>query len=137
MSKPLKIVRALIRDDATALGLLAARVYPVDATPQNATRPYATMERLSDIADRDLDGTIDQRVASVRVAITADTYDGAEAVVTALTAALEDKSGTVIVSGVTVNGTEVDDVSDEPDGPVDLDDGEAFVSELTVNMTYL
>ena len=122
--------------DATLLSLLAARVYPADGVPQHARRPYAVLVALATEKDEDLEGVVDQRIGQVRIEVAADTEASLQAVLDRIDTdgILSNRSGTI--AGVSVVDTDVDEVSDVPDEPVDLDDGEAFVGEALVSVAY-
>ena len=135
MSKAVKVADYLLRNDATIGGLIARRCFPANGVPSNCSRPYLVLTRLSDTPDRDLNGVVDQRIAKLQVEVVSWTYADAATITAAVPNAIDGHTGTV--NGVTVREISADDSGDEPDGPVDLDDGEAFVGTVEINIAYL
>lgn len=134
---PVKIVRALIRANTTLAALLGSRVYPKGGVPDNAARPYAVLAREGFERDVDVDGTEDDRTADVRILAVGDTEAQADAVVALIDGgALSNKAGTY--AGAAVLDTDVldDSATDAGDEPIDLDEGEAFVASIVLQVRY-
>jgi len=139
------IVAALTDEDAATYPLLDFRIYPESGVPQATDRErdedgrvktYAFYQILSNRDDTDMSGDADDATAEIALTIVSPSYAG---VVDALNAAAEVLGADEMASeweGIVVTGTDVDDVSDEPNGPIDSDDGQVFQGELTVSIAY-
>lgn len=136
MSKAIKVVRKLLVDDATIGGVVGNRVFPADGVPAGLVSDYIVLTRLSDRANGDSmnSNTVDERVAVIQVEIVSRTYANAAAVGAAMPGAIDGNSRTV--DGVDVIESQCDDEADSPDGPIDLDEFEAFVQTVDVNVAY-
>ena len=134
--KPVAIVRALFRADATLLGLLGARIYQSGEVPQGANRPFAVLSVTGNAKDQNLEDVSDyvQRIASVNVDVVGDHDGQIQPILDRIPAAFDGKSGTV--ADCEVFATESDDFTGSSNGPIDLDDGQAFVGSCTCNLAY-
>ena len=131
---PGRIVRAVLRSDATIGPLVGDRVYPVDQTPHGAALPAVGYEVQSNTPDADLTGAIAGYLATVVLTVVASTYEGVHAILRATPAAFASASGSV--GGVTVEGAEVNDLGDEPNGPIDLNGRTGYVGSVTVTIYH-
>lgn len=128
------MIVAAIAANAPATAILGARVCSEGGVLQDETLPYMTYSVNSNYEDTDLDGTADGYYAEATATVTATTYDGAMSAIHAAATALRNLSGTF--SGVVVTGSSIDDISDQPNGPIDSSDGEVFQADLTVTLAY-
>jgi hypothetical protein len=135
MSKAVKAIRYLLVNDSTIGGLVSTRCYPVDGVPKNTSLPYLVLTRVSDRPDVDLNGRTDQRIALLNLEIVSRTYATAATISAAVPNAVN--GGDRTVNGVVLTETAADDAGDQPDGPVDLDDGEGFVATVEINIAYV
>lgn len=135
MSQAVKAVRYLLVSDATIGGLVSTRCFPADAIPKAARKPYLILTRLSDKPDRDLNGNVDQRIATLQLEIVSSTYSAAATILAGVNNAID--GGARTVNGVAVNESEADDAGDEPEGPIDTSDGTAFVATVEINIAYI
>jgi hypothetical protein len=136
MSKAVKVVRSLLVNDATVGDCIGNRCFPVDGVPKSTPWPYIVMTRQSDRGEGSLNGDgSDERIATIQLEIVSRTYADAAAIGDAIPAAVN--GGTRTVAGIQVVESLADDGGDSPDGPIDLDESEAFVMTVTVNVAYI
>ena len=128
------VIIAALAANATVTALLGSRVCVEGGTLEDEALPFATYQVNSNRADRDLDGIADGYDADVSVTFTAETYAEIAELLEAAAVALQGMTGSV--GGVTISGSNVDDVSDQPNGPIDVDEGQIFQGDLTVSIAY-
>lgn len=131
-----KIIVATLRADATIGPLIGnARVYPIDAVPDEAERPWINYQVASNVADRDLSGTINGYAAEVAIEVVADSYSGVQTILARLAAAFDAIDGTT-VAGSVIEAVDADETGDEINGPINLNDGEAFVGSGQISLYF-
>jgi hypothetical protein len=143
VSKPIKAARAIVRGNATLLGKVGARVYPAGGVPPNAVRPYIRTS-LQDIEkDEDLDGNVDGRLATVGLLLVGDTSAQVAELVAVLESGGADEKGQLdglsgTFGGVAVRETQISDgsVSDVSEEPVEVDDGDGYVAQASLEILY-
>lgn len=134
-TKPVgKILFEALTEDEDVEEILGADVYPDGAVPTNLAAPYATYAVTGNRAEKTLEGTVKGYDSSAVVTVTADTYESCQALMNAVSAALDDMSGSI--GGITVEGSEVGDVADEPNGPVDVDGAQVYQGTIPVQIYY-
>jgi hypothetical protein len=138
MSAPVKIARAMIRDNETLLELVGARVYPTAAIPQNAPRPLIGLRLVGIEVDRDLDGEADDRLATVNLLIAGDSEAEVAEILAVLEAGeLDNLEGTYAETEVRDTQIADDSVTEISDEPLDHDFGQAFSAEADLEILYV
>lgn len=126
-----KVVRSVIRSDGTLGPLVGARVYPVDAIPQNAALPFIAYEVTGNVPDRDMTGEIGGYTVAVDLTIADQSYEAVNEILTRLPVTFNAIDGQTI-EGVAIAVAGVEDVGDEINGPIDINGRRAFEGSATV-----
>lgn len=114
--------------------LLAGRIYPADAVPDDAAVPYAEYVVIRDDEDRSLEGRLQAYFAEVVISFIADTYRNAQTLQRRGREVLRTMTGQVF--NKTIFAASIEDASDTPSGPVARDDQQVFQADLTVAISY-
>ncbi len=131
-----KVVVSTLRSDATIGPLIGnARVYPIDGIPRGATRPFLSYQIVSNQPEKDLAGNTIGIDGDYSLDVVADTKLECETILAALDGAFDGLTNTT-VAGVTVLAAQASGSGDEVNGPIDLDDGQAFVGQGTIQIYY-
>lgn len=139
---PDRLLRHLIRAEATLRARLGARVYPVDQVPANAKRPYGYYRCVGHPAETSMDSSEPEGfLPRYELTIVANARADVMAIVLRLPtafseAAIAAAATTFAGFGLKVIGVEVVDFGDEPGGPTDLDDGPGFEATVQVLLVY-
>ncbi len=139
MTGAVVIARTLLtQDGAATVAIVGPRVYRADGVVANAARPYIQLTLVSETPDVNLDGSIDEYAATVKVDLVVDATAAGSAALPGLLAAvigdLHNKTGTI--AGATVTGTQIEDVGDEPSGPTDSQGQTTFMQSVTVGIAH-
>jgi len=128
MADPIKIVRDALVADAPVLAVFGQRLYRADAVPTEAPPPFGQLVLVSEDPNYDLDMTLDDITATVKIEIVGvSTQEGAAAIAAAMP---------LIRAALRAAGITVTDAADEPSGPADAQERTSFVRSLTAELSY-
>ncbi len=131
-----KVVVSVLRADATIGPLIGnARVYPIDGVLEGANRPYIAYQCTSNQAERDLAGRVLGYDAEFNIEIVGDTKTSVQAILNGLDTAFASLANTTVAS-VGILAAQASDSGDEINGPIDTDDGQAFIGSGTIQIFY-
>lgn len=131
-----KVIVSVLRADATIGPLIGnARIYPVDGIPKGVTRPFLDYQTTSNQAERDLGGNIIGYEAEFNLEVVADTELGVKTILDRMDTAFASLTNTT-VAGVSVLAAQASGTGDEINGPIDLDDGQAYIGNATISIYY-
>lgn len=134
-TKPVgKVIYSVLAGDDDVAELMDDKHYPSGGVPQEVETPYSEYVVVGNVEELDLDGTADDCVAEVSITVTAATYEDCQACLAAIAEALDGISETV--GDIVVTDSQVSDVTDQPNGPIDLDDAQVYQGDLTVKLAY-
>jgi hypothetical protein len=130
-----RITVAAIKADATMNSLIAGRIWPFDRVPKSARRPWIAYSVESNQKDKDLGGTELGWETVLRLEVVANTAASCEAVRDRIDPVIDAIQDTT-VAGCPVEATDTQDDGDGVNGPVDLDDGQAFTASVSVSIFW-
>jgi hypothetical protein len=127
-----KAVYAKLTGDTAVLAIIGSGlpVFPDGGVPEDQQPPWGEFRVTGNTPDRNLEGTLLGYDTEVSITWTTSTYEECQALLDAAAAALSGMTGTI--AGVTVAGSEVIESSDEPNGPIDLDEAQVYQGDMTV-----
>lgn len=129
-----KVIYTQLTEDDDVEAIVGNSVFPEGAVPTDTEPPYIEYAVIRNKPDRTLEGTSEGYDAQVTVRVTAESYEDCQGLVNACVSALDVMSGTI--ASIAVSASEVGDVSDEPNGPIDVDDAQVYQSEIPVSIYY-